>query len=85
MRRRRFILDGRGSRSDDMPRINFRAATHAQVCRKQATAEVVRIERDNPDVSQIDMRMSITDIAPQTETPDDGVIADGARETFAAM
>jgi hypothetical protein len=29
--------------------------------------------------------MSITDIAPRTGTPDDGVIADGARETFAAM
>jgi hypothetical protein len=52
---------------------------------QQATAEVGRIERDNPDVSQIDMRMSITDIAPQTGTPDDGVIADGARETFVAM
>ncbi|MGF6754406.1 hypothetical protein [Paraburkholderia sp. GAS42] len=68
-----------------MPRINVKAATHAQVRRKQATAGVDRIGRDNPDLSQIDMRMSIADIAPRTGTPDDGAIVDGASETFAAM
>jgi len=68
-----------------MPRINVKAATHAQVRRKQPAAEVDRIGRNNPDVSQIDMRMSITDIAPRTGTPDDGATVDGASETFAAM
>jgi hypothetical protein len=85
MRRGQFIRDGSGSRGDDMPGINVKAATHAQVRRKQVTAEVDRIGRDNPDVSQMDLRMSITDIAPRNGTLDDGAIIDGASETLAAM
>jgi hypothetical protein len=33
----------------------------------------------------MDLRMSITDIAPRNGTLDDGAIIDGASETLAAM